>query len=89
MTEEERKIYFKGSVEYLYKTLAVLSETTLPNKKERAANAIHDFYKEYKEEYKIESIEEVVKELDRVNSYMKESGVDTDIKEMYEEQEER
>ena len=87
MTEEERKIYFKGSVEYLYKTLATLAETTLPDKKVRAANLIHDFYKEHKEEYGIENIREVTEELDRVNAYMKESGVDIDIKNMYDGEE--
>lgn len=87
MTEEERKIYFKGSVEYLYKTLATLAETTLPNKKERAAKLIHEFYKEYKEEYGIKNIGEVTEELDRVNVYMKESGVDIDIKNMYDGEE--
>ncbi len=83
MTEEERKRYFGILVEQLYRTLQVLSESTLPNKKKEAAKVIYDFYIENKEDYKIESVQEVIQELNRVNGDMKENGIESDVRSIY------
>lgn len=75
MTEEERKRYFGILVENLYGQLKTISEGTISisDKKEMAKGMIHDFYTNYKEDYNIANIEEVMKELDRVNENMKKS----------------
>ncbi len=73
MTEEERKRYFGILVENLYSKLQIVSEGTVQNKKEIATKLIHDFYKEYKNDYGIENIEEIIRELDRVNENIKKS----------------
>lgn len=87
MTEEERKRYFGILLESLYDNLQVLAESTLSNKREIAAELIHDFYKDYKEDYKIKDIKEITRGLDRVNQNMKEDGRKTDIKSIYDQEE--
>lgn len=87
MTEEERKRYFGILVEDLYHSLQLLQESTIPDKKEKAAKMIHEFYKDYKEGYEIKDIKEVIKGLDKVNENMKKSGKKTDIQNMYYEEE--
>lgn len=87
MTEEERKRYFGILLESLYDNLQVLAESTLSNKREIAAELIHDFYKDYKEDYKIKDIKEITQGLDRVNQNMKEDGRKTDIKSIYDQEE--
>ncbi len=81
MTEEERKRYFNILVENLYSQLQIVSEGTVQNKKEIATKLIHDFYKEYKDDYDIENIEEVMKELDRVNENIKKSREQRELNE--------
>ena len=77
MTEEERKRYFGILVEQiLYKTLQFISESTLKNKKEAAAEEILKFYEEYKDEYDLKSIKDVEDELDRVKKEMKKTKND-------------
>lgn len=73
MTEEERKRYFGALVENLYGNLRAISEGTKSKeyKREMATRMIYDFYTDHKEDYKIESIEEITKELDRVDRDMK------------------
>ncbi len=72
MTEEERKIHFGFLVEQiLYKNLQFISESTVKNKKEMAAQQIADFYEEYKEQYKLKSIKDVEDELDRIKNEIK------------------
>ena len=72
MTEEERKRHFGFLVEQiLYKNLQLISESTLKNKKEIAAQQIVDFYEEYKEQYNLKNIKDVEDELDRVKKDMK------------------
>lgn len=87
MTEEERRRYFGILLESLYDNLQVLAESTLLNKREIAAELIHEFYKDYKEDYKIKDIKEITKGLDRVNQNMKEAGRKTDIKSIYDQEE--
>ncbi len=71
MTEEERKRYFGALVENLYSQLKAVSECTIPNKSEIATKIIYDFYIDYKDDYVIENIEEIMRELDRVDNDMK------------------
>lgn len=87
MTEEERKRYFGILLESLYDNLQVLAESTLSNKREIAAELIHEFYKDYKEDYKIKDIKEITQGLDRVNQNMKEAGRKADIKSIYDQEE--
>lgn len=87
MTEEERRRYFGILLESLYDNLQVLAESTLLNKREIAAELIHEFYKDYKEDYKIKDIKEITQGLDRVNQNMKEAGRKTDIKSIYDQEE--
>ena len=72
MKEEERKRYFGVLIENLYSQLQLISEGTIPNKKEIATKTIADFYKEYKKIYGIENINAVLQELERVDKDMKE-----------------
>ncbi len=76
MTEEERKRYFGILVEDLYSRLKIISEGTIDEdrKKEIAAKEIYEFYEEYKEKYGIKSIDEIMKELDRVNASMEKTN---------------
>ena len=75
MTEEERKRYFGVLVENLYGQLKAISEGTMSveDKREIATKMIYDFYTDYKGDYNIENIEEVTKELDRVDRDIKKS----------------
>ncbi len=73
MTEEERKRYFGALVEQLYTHLKVVSESNRSDKGEIATKLIWDFYNDYKEDYKLEDIEDVVSELDRVDRDIKRS----------------
>lgn len=73
MTEEERKRYFGALVENLYSNLQIVSESTVQNKGEIATKLIWDFYNDYKEDYKLNHIEDVMRELDRVKGDMKKS----------------
>ena len=87
MTEEERKLRFGILVEDLYYKLQLIQESTVPDKKERAAKLIHEFYTEHKEEYKIVNIQEIIENLDQVNENMKKIGRATDTKKVYSEEE--
>ena len=71
MTEEQRKRHFRVLVEKLYKDLQTIAEGTIPDKKQMATRIIYNFYEDYKKDYKIQNIEEVIKELDNLNANMK------------------
>lgn len=71
MTEEERKRYFSVLVENLYSKLQIVAEGTVQNKNEIASRMIYNFYEKHKDNYGIENIEEVFRELNRVDNNMK------------------
>lgn len=83
MTEDERRRYFGVLVEDLYGRLKVISEGTISasEKKEMSTRMIYEFYTDYKEYYGIENIEEITKELDRVNNDMKKVGREREVEE--------
>ena len=75
MTDEERKHYFGVLVENLYSQVkAIINESNWEDKEDRAKKLINDFYEYNKEEYNINSIEEVIKELDRVDKDIKKNS---------------
>ena len=67
MTEAEKKLHFNTLVEDLYKQLKTVEEGTVPDKIDIVTKMIYDFYIENKEFYGLNNIEDVAKELDRVN----------------------
>ena len=73
MDEEETKRYLKILVEDLYRQLKLVSEGTKSNKNKIAKEMILEFYEENKEDYNIENIEVILKELDRINKNIKET----------------
>lgn len=81
MTEEERKRYFGVLVENLYSQLQVVSESNRSDKGELATEIIWNFYNKYKEDYKLNHIEDVTRELDRVDRDIKKSHVEREQEE--------
>ena len=86
MTEEERKRYFGALIEILYDNLQALQESNVPEKKEKAAKIVYDFYIDHKEEYNIKDIKEVIKGLDQINEKMDKTRKKEDIKNMYDQE---
>ncbi len=67
MIEEEKKRYLEVLIEKLYSQLQLISEGTKSNKNEIAKEIILEFYEENKENYNIENIDAILKELERIN----------------------
>ncbi len=74
MIEEERKRYLHILIENLYGDLKIVSESTVQNKEKVIDDLIEKFYKENKEEYKIENISEVKEILCEIGKKVKEAN---------------
>lgn len=72
MTDEERKMYFDILAENLYSKLKMVSEGTVPNKKEMMEVLIQNFYEKFKEDYNIKNTGEVKEKLCEIGKKIEE-----------------